>query len=267
MNIEIENNDGDILQLPATDRYILQEWSGFAYPTHSIITEKAPNQYGSTVINKIYNNRELSIQFVIQGNNRQEVFNRRKDVIELLNPVRDKGVMRWIQLDGTIYEIHVELDNLQMPGGEAQGQTFQIVQLDLLATMPFWRSQTEVIETIAVDSEISVINDGGVETYPVYEITGPVTNPVIYNYSASSKVEINYDLEAGNKIIVDTAFGNKQVLLEDSTGNKHNILDRLDIDSVLSTIGKGTNNLRFEGLNTTVDTEAKVRFYERFIGV
>ena len=267
MNIEIENSDGDILSLPTTNKYILQEWDGFAYPTHNNVTEKAPNQYGSTVVDKVYNSRNMNIQFVIQGSNRQEVFNRRKEVVELLNPVRDKGIMRWIQLDGTIYEIDIELDNLQMPGGEAQGNTFQVVQISLLAPMPFWRLQAQKDVLLPLDTEISVINNGGVETYPIYEITGPVTNPVIYNYRTSTKVEINYELEAGYKIIVVTKFGDKSVLLKDSANNMFSIISKLNIDSVLSTIKKGVTDLRFEGLNTTGETEARIKYYERFIGV
>ena len=65
MLISFINSDGDILSLPETNKFILNEWSGFANTTHSLKETKAPDQIGTTVINRIFQSRVIDLQFRI----------------------------------------------------------------------------------------------------------------------------------------------------------------------------------------------------------
>lgn len=267
MQLKIINDNDDILILPTSDKYILQEWSGFAYPTHSIATAKAPNQDGATVIKKNFDTRTLDIQFAVTGSNRQQIFNRRKEILNILNPAVSEATLKWIQNDGTTYKINVEIESVQMPGGEAQGQTFQIVQVSFLAPSPFWKADNETIVSLVLDTNTDVVNDGDIKVYPVYEIFGPVTNPTIYNHRFSTEITINGELKAGESYLIFTEFGNKDLYKIGTDGNRNRIMNLLDLNSVLSPLKTGINAINFTGNNTTVDTGAEIRFNNKFIGV
>jgi len=267
MIIEIINKKNEILRLPDPKGYILQEWDGFAYPTHSLITERAPNQYGETIINKIFSSRDLNIQFIIKGENRQQVFNRRREILNILNPIEKGGVLKWIQLNNKNYEIDVELESLNMPGGKAQANSFQTVQISLRAPFPFWRKATPKNIDLIFDNNVDVFNDGDVETAPVYKIKGPVLNPIIKNLTSSTKIKINHYLKSSECITINTSFGNKNIIFEDENNNKYKALNLMDIDSVFSFLSKGRNTILFEGSETTSETNANISFHDLFIGV
>ena len=63
MRLKFVNSEGEELILPTENKFILQEWDGFANFAHSLSTSKAPEQIGATVINRVFDPRTLNIAF------------------------------------------------------------------------------------------------------------------------------------------------------------------------------------------------------------
>lgn len=267
MNIEIINSKGEMLILPQNDKFILQQWDGFATPSHSLITAKAPEQIGSTVINRTFSVRTLNIDFVIKSNSRQEVFDLRREVLKILNPLYKSGTLKWKQNDGTIYQINVELENLQMPGGDGQGNTFQLVQLTFLAEDPRWYDENITTIDLNVNETTSFMNSGDTKTSCVITINGPIENPVITNLNKNEKIEINYQLLENEQLVIDSKFGQKNVIFVNDIGQKSSVLRYLDLNSKLFYLETKENIIEVKGRGTTSETFVKLEFFNRFIGI
>jgi hypothetical protein len=267
MNLEIINSEGESLILPQNDKLILQQWDGFATPSHSLVTDKAPDQIGSTVINKVFDSRTINIDFVINAENKQEVFNLRREVLRILNPIYDGGILKWTQNDDITYQIGIELENLQMPGGDGQGKTFQLVQLSFLAEDPRWFDENITTVNLNINETTSFTNTGDTKTDFEITINGPIVNPVITNVNNGQKIRINYNLLTNEKIIINTKFGNKNVKVVSPEGKESRALNILDLESELFYLGKKTNSIEVEGQGVNADTSVKIEFYNRYIGM
>lgn len=65
-------------------------------------------------------------------------------------------------------------------------------------------------------------NNGNVTTYPVFTITGPGSNPSIFNATTNQTISFAYTLAAGETLVVDTL--NRTVMLNGTT-NRYSALD------------------------------------------
>jgi hypothetical protein len=70
--------------------------------------------------------------------------------------------------------------------------------------------------------QVLVENNGNMETWPVLTITGPGTNPSIYNASTDQRITFAYTLAAGETLVVDTL--NRTVKLNGVT-DRYSALD------------------------------------------
>jgi len=267
MLISFINSEGDILSLPETNKFILNEWSGFANTAHSLKETKAPNQIGTTVINRIFQSRVIDLQFRITDRDVQSLFNLRREVISKLNPVLKQGKLIWQQNEGTTFQINVELENVQMPGGDARGRNFQAVQVSFLASDPRWFDIEATEINLPIDSNYSVVNSGDTKTFCEIEILGPIVNPRIMNMTSGNEIKINKELLAGEKVKISTEFGNKNISFINELGQNRRAMNILDLDSNLFYLERGDNSLRCEGANTTAETDFKIKFYNRYLGV
>jgi hypothetical protein len=70
--------------------------------------------------------------------------------------------------------------------------------------------------------QVLVENNGNMDTWPVLTITGPGTNPSIYNASTDQRISFAYTLAAGETLVVDTL--NRTVKLNGVT-DRYSALD------------------------------------------
>lgn len=63
--------------------------------------------------------------------------------------------------------------------------------------------------------QISAENQGDAISYPVLTLTGPGTNPTIVNNTTGERITLNYTLNAGETLVVDTL--NKTILFNGNT--------------------------------------------------
>lgn len=265
MLLSFINKNGKSITLPKGENLILQDWSGFANNNTELVTNKAPDQIGFTVVKKIYNSRAMNIQFTIKENNRQAVFDKRKEIISIFS---SGGTLIWRQNDGTTYQIDVEIENLEMPSGSARNNTFQEVQVDFIAENPLWKKEDPVRSQLSIGSTVDILNNGDIRTPFILKIDGPIDNPVIKNMDNNAEMKLNESFSEDQTIIFITEFGNKRVYLESENNERYNIMRSMDLDSKMFYLGVGNNSILVDGSNTVNRvTSAEIEFYERFLGV
>jgi hypothetical protein len=118
--------------------------------------------------------------------------------------------------------------------------------------------------------------------YPTIYFTGPLNHPIIYNFSTSEKIELNYNIAAGEQVVVSLPFGDKTVVNHASL----NLMGAVTDDSDLATFhlapepeaawcgtvshGRpcGLNVINVEGsAGMAGQTEIRMTFKTRYIGV
>ena len=290
MIIRYISPNGETLELkdwPAKRDYLLQNYEGFGEGPVTLQMQKAPFQDGKTLIDQLLEPRELSLNFVMFGETKQEVFDKRRTIQKMFNPANGLGTIQWEQDSGKIYEIDVVADGTpQFPSGDGRGSRYQTALVNLTAPNPLWRDENKTNIILAkyeggltypfefpIEYGISAnsktgSNEGDIKT-PVYiEIVGPVTNPCVQNITTNQKLDIQQTLEDGEKIIIKTGFGEKEITLIGTDGSETNVMHWLTDDSEFFNLAVGENTLTFDEDSGSGDAgNMTIDFYQRYVGV
>lgn len=93
-----------------------------------------------------------------------------------------------------------------------------INQLSVVTNMfhfPFPYSDSIVFGAIDTEAKAVVVNNGGITTGLTFELYAkqPVTNPKIFDYVTQDYIGLNFSMQAGDLIIINTMTGEKSVTL------------------------------------------------------
>lgn len=167
-------------------------------------------------------------------------------------------------------------------GPQTGGPTWQKAVIVFRAVDPYWYDPNETSQSFAAgvaaiffpffplvlsSSEVyastAVTNDGDVEAWPSWTITGPGTNPVLRNLTTGKKLAITKTLVTGESILIDTAPGVKTV----KDGGGVSLYDKLSADSSLWSLEPGVNSVTIE-LSGAVPAVSSVvlRYKRRYLG-
>ena len=290
MIIRYISPNGEILELkdwPSKKEYLLQSYEGFGEDPVTTQMQKAPFQDGRTLIDQLLEPRELTLSFVMFGNTKQEIFDKRRAIQKMFNPVNGLGTIQWEQDGKKIYEIDVVADGTpQFPSGDGRGSMHQTALINFIAPNPLWRDEykTNILLInyegglsfpsefplqfgVSANSKIG-FNEGDIKT-PVYiEIIGPLVNPIIQNEAVGQKLSIQRTLESGEKIVIKTGFGEKEITLIDIDGSETNVMHWLTGDSEFFNLAVGENILTFNESSGAGDAgNMTIEFYQRYVGV
>lgn len=225
----LENKHGDQLTFGMNSPYTIQEIQGLNPPDATINTSQVSLIDGAKYNSGKVNMRQLMIAFAIEYSasyNRIGVFN----VLKSKQWVRMyyTGDYRDVYIDGYIQSIAIEYFAMK-----------QIVSVTILCPSPFFKeaqvmvnelkniinafhfpfSSTEtpqiVLGYFSDDVGITVENDGDVDCGMIIELyaRSAITNPKIFNYITQDFIGLNYSMEAGDLITIDTNKGQKTATL------------------------------------------------------
>lgn len=111
--------------------------------------------------------------------------------------------------------------------------------------------------------DVSVTNDGDVETWPVWTITGPGSGLVIRNLTTGKLISITRTFGAGEGATIDTRPGRKTV----KTHAGVNLYPNMSADSSLFPLTTVFNTLRVEFNGTDANSKVELSFFKRYMSV
>lgn len=109
-------------------------------------------------------------------------------------------------------------------------------------------------------------------SYPTIYITGPLSNPQIYNNTTNEKIELDYDVSVGETVTINLEYGLKTVVNNSSI----NLIGTVTTDSDLATFHiapdpeavNGINSLQVFGDDAAIgETEVRIEWYTNYIGI
>lgn len=228
--IYLENENQEIIEFnkPGGD-FTISEIDGL-YPSTAIInTDTTALLDGSRFNSSKVAAKEILFAFAIEKNaaeNRVKIYR----VIQPKKPITlyYKSETRDVFISGYVEELSISHFAMK-----------QIATMRMLCPFPFFKAAQETINQIRnikprfhfpfasteepellmgeidVVSSITIENDGAMETGLTFELyaTGEIVNPKIYNYITREFFGLDFTMQAGDLITINTSQGNKTVKL------------------------------------------------------
>lgn len=266
--------------------YRLIKVEGIGDVEADVQSQKSPYQDGDTFIDSVLEPRFITVELKITGKTNEELSTNRKKLASVFNPKLGLGLLRYVN-GNEVKEIMALAEAVPaFPDGSTnRGTTFQKALIQLMAPNPYWVNPESVSEPMTAyiglfefpvefptqmgeqGSKQVFTNDGDVSTPVQIEFNGPATNPKVSNNTTGEFFKLNRTLADGEKLIVDTTFGNKRVEITDVDGNVTNVLNWMDLDSTFFQLIPGDNEVAYTADSGRDNAVVSITWRNRFIGI
>ncbi|MED4299745.1 phage tail family protein [Geobacillus stearothermophilus] len=260
------NARGQSVELKSSAPFLLQSIDGLGDVDADIQTQRAPFQDGSTYIDSVLQERAISLQIAILAADKSTLLQKRQYLASVFNPKLGLGTLRYENSE-TVREIEAVPDGVPVfpSGKENRGPTFQKALVNLLCPSPFWLTEEKVDQLVVWEGGLEfplelptffaqqstnkakiLFNDGDVETPIFVTFHGPATAPIkIINVTTGEFIEVNQNLLVGERLEINTAFGQKRVTKVLSDGTEVNAFHYISLDSTFFQLIPGNNLLDY----------------------
>jgi len=283
--IIISNTDGETITLSNQAPYFLEKLEGAGEVAVAVESQKAPHQDGSTYMDNTLENRYLTLEgTIVTRGDEKAVKEARGKMQRVLNPKAGEVVVRYQDKEITALAESTPV----FPGGQGnKGLFYQKFLLHLVCHQPFWLDTVAKTQPMAawlgglvfpmeIDPSMSfeetgdvvlIHNNGDVATPVEMEFNGPALNPKIENMTTGEYLRISRELQEGDKLLINTAFGEKKVVLIHKTGGEENAFHWLDLESVFWSLKVGSNAVKYSADEGQEDATVLIKWQEMFVGV
>lgn len=253
------------------------------------ILAKAPYQRGKTRLGANIEPRVITVKCCLVTDSAEEFEARRAELLHALNPLKPGrltviGKTFHRQFSNTqVTDAPVFDDkNYNSPDGityfsfslMAPGNFIEDAaeaQATLMEAEPSFSFILEFADEIIFGNmsvgRVIFNNDGDVETPLIIEIPGPVQTPMITNETTGEYIRVHTPILANEVMTINTAFGEKSVVIRDDAGNARNAFHYIDIQSSFFQLVAGENSLRFRAEEGNDTAEVTVRFRRLYLGI
>ncbi|TCJ05040.1 phage tail family protein [Cytobacillus praedii] len=276
---------GQIVELSNRAPFVLSKIDGLGDVQADVKGQKAPFQDGSTYIDSSLSERYPSIEITILAENMDDLLKKRAYIASVFNPKLGEGVLKY-ENRNVVREIKATSEHVPtFPSGTERVFSTQKALINLKCHEPFWLDTHIESEPMSAwvggmefpfefpvefglkSSTTTLLNDGDVETPVEIVFHGPATNPIVTNKTTGEYVRVKRTLGKNDKLIVRTAFGNKEVLIEDSTGKRTRAFNWLDGNSVFWQLDVGFNEIEYNADSNSDEATVIINWRKRYVGV
>ncbi|MEG0134194.1 MAG: phage tail family protein [Clostridium sp.] len=286
--ITINNlNSNESITFDSVGSYILNEEDlGGIAGTHS--TSKSLGQHGAHHTGTVLESRDIPISGTIIAENEYEMEIKKRDLIELINPLEN---LRLIRASYKIEGRATSTVNFSKNYSENNNYICKFIFI-LFCVNPFWSNTQETKTDIALwkgafhfpliipvkkgvimgykdpSLIVNIVNDGNIEVGMVIEFRarGSISNPSLFNVNTRKWIKIEKSMVAGEVIKVNTNFGKKRVeqYINGVTSNGFTYLKR---GSEFLQLNKGDNLFRYDADSNLDNLEVAIYYNSNYLGV
>lgn len=283
ISFELENENGNIVDINDGVRYLVTGASGLNPPSASIFTSKSPNRKGAKYNGSTLNERNIVISIKILG----DIEANRNALYEWVDTeqyckVRYRNETKNVYCEGHVQDCPIDIftDN-------------EIVSVAILCENPYWKD----LEDISADISALIkqftfpfaIDDVGVPfstmrenyTTTVFHVGSPtgvriiirceheVKNLAIYDgKDTTRKIALNYTIPAGWTVIIDTENSPKTIKAHLPNGSTINLLPYVEYNPTWFELKKGANVFTCTADEDTIsNAEISVNYTNKYLGI
>lgn len=250
---------GESIELYQTP-FFLNKIEGLGDVEADIQSQKAPGQDGSSLTNVVLAERIMPIEVAIL----KDLQINRQLISRIFNPKLGEGVLVY-ENDIVRREIKAVSEHVpQFP--DNRPRTYQIASIDLICHNPYWTTEDKVGQLVVWDGGLEfplqlptffsrrsntnnnkiLLNDGDVDSPILAVFEGPATSPIrIDNKTTGEFIEVRQNLLAGEKLEINTAFGQKRVTKVLADGSRVNAFHFITLGSTFFQLVRGNNLISY----------------------
>lgn len=286
------NARGDKITFGIGSKYhvnVQKDVTGISDLDNTIYSTNSMGQHGDTYAGNRIEPRIIDIKGKINDADKDNQLRLRREALKILNP-EIEGYLYYTYKDFT-RKIWAKVDGSPTFTRKNLSQEFTI---SFKCLNPFWSEETESREEIAswiadwvfptiIDKDddtsmqfghretsviVDVYNEGHVASGMriVFKALGELTNPELFNVNTREYMKVNYTMEAGDVITIDTTYGNKSITLERG-GVETNIYRYMDVDSTFLQLDIGDNVFRYNAESGITNLEVTIYHSQQYLGV
>lgn len=250
-------------------------------PPNRFVIDESPTVDGAVMRSVRHTARRVILPIVIKGDSPGDVRTQIEDLTYALDPKRGPGKIRVTGPNGIVRESVAYLEDgmgLDETLNSAAGPLWQRASLQFFCPEPYWKDATTTSGVENYDSDTptffpffplrlvsssifgtaTILNDGHVETYPRWQVTGPGSAIYLKNLSTGEYISLDVSLAAGETVSIDTTPGVRSITKNDGT----NLFGQLSADSTLWALRQGSNSIQME-MSSADSTSSFSYSYER----
>jgi hypothetical protein len=261
------------------------EWdtSGRFMPPIAFEDHGVPGQPGLRLDSVRHRDREFVLPIWLDASSESALRTAMRDLVAKMDPTRGDGKIRVTSPTGDQREITCRVASgleLSERLGSTSGPTVQRAVVVFRAHDPYWTDTSDIIDTYTTgqpatffplfplrltSSEIfaaaTVNNDGDVEAWPRWQITGPGSAFALRNLTTGKLLQLTTGLGGGETATIDTRPGAKTVVKNDGT----NLFPDLSSDTSLWPLARGSNSIQVEMPGATSASEVRLTWRRRYL--
>lgn len=282
--VEWQDADGTVWPLTDLSTFVPAGMSGRFMPTYSIIEDFVPGLAGAvgrTIQTMV---REVTVPVTLIGTSETVLRDRVRLFSDIWDPTRGAGVLRVHAADASSRELYCVYKSGH-EGVETQGRygcVYYSTALVFHAYDPYWydttdsdvsvSSGTSTVNFLAtpflplklnpsqVFGNISALNEGSVDAWPIWTIQGPGNTIILTNWSTGEVFEIDVTLASSDTLIIDTRPGVKTAVLNGTT----NVYPNITAGSSFWSLIRGINEITLTMGGTTVGSGLALAWRNRY---
>lgn len=280
------NSREESIEIGNSAPFIMLSNDGTGSGEAEVQMQKSPFQDGSTLVDALIDVRNINIQMVIQANDQADLYEKREQMVRILNPKLKTGILKYNYGSGEKeIEATVETAPVFLSGPGNRTESSQRAMLSFICPNPFWRSIDVFDEEMAdwvgglefpleIEEEgleleregnnrVDIVNEGHVPTPVQIFFFGPAVNPRIENETTGEFIQVNETLDQGDVLLIDTSRGqNKRVEINGESA--WSLIDRL---SVFWQLDVGVNTIAYSADTGIGTARVLIQYRNRFAGV
>lgn len=251
------NRNGDILTFDSSGEYFLMDFTGMESAEILPSTTTGYQQMGQTVNEVSLGVRIITLTIGLFCN----PYEKKRNLDRLFNPLIGESIL--------VYENDYQSKMIKVipsatPHIVKREGKLHFVEVELTAFDPFFYDVTEnalqmgdyqgglafpiasPYVQFAQKGDISRITNSGDYITPVRaEFRGDAINPVLTLTNTGERIKVNTTLAVGEKLWIDTAYGNKTVFKQATDGTKTSAYNLISLDTKFFQLAQGENTLTF----------------------
>lgn len=273
VNYALVGSNGDTITFGYSDYVLNPEFTGFGIPPAQLRIEESAGD-GGVYRHSKKGIRTIDMPITVLGTDRSDVQTKLRRLGRLIQDTSGPTILQANYSDGET----LELTAYYAGGAESQwgtdaGLTWCRWVLTFQCPSPYWESNITEEFTVSagitgrgllpqltklqltssqVFGVITVDNDGDVPAYPIWTITGPISELEISNGTVG--FSFNSTVNAGEIIIVDTKLG---TVVDTADVNRYSLLDAAP---KLFRIEPGETSITVNGTNATTASQVKLSY-------
>lgn len=280
------NSRGQSIELSSSGPFYLSDFDT-GTPKTTMLTSKAPGQDGVTREDTLFDERPPVANGAVIGTSYEDTLIKRKWLCSVFNP-KLIGVLIY-ENDTETYKINCTVQEL--PTFKNTDSVAQEFQIQFYCPDPYWKPLDGIKEEMAQwvgDFEFSLeipesgiemghrmstliancFNNGDVDCGIRVEFTAlaSVVNPSILNVYTQEFIKVKRTLVAGDKLVINTEFGNKKVEMLHN-GVSTNVFNYIDLQTTFLQLAPGDNLVRYDAESGIDNLEVAIYFTPKYVGV